>query len=90
MPWCWEDLANAIILQAIKDYRNARRRTRTKQSRKAAQEMIREGLSWDEIGELLIISISTAKRWTQNALEKLKMPEKPISIKSWVGLGRNG
>ena len=42
MPWCWEDLANAIILQAIKDYRNARRRTRTKQSRKAAQEMIRE------------------------------------------------
>ena len=90
MPWCWEDLANAVILQAIKDYRNARRRTRTKQSRKAAQEMIREGLSWDEIGELLIISISTAKRWTQNALEKLKMPEKPISIKSWVGLGRNG
>ena len=75
MPWCWEDLANAVILQAIKDYRNARRRTRTKQSRKAAQEMIREGLSWDEIGELLIISISTAKRWTQNALEKLKMPE---------------
>ena len=80
MPWCWEDLANAVILQAIKDYRNARRRTRTKQSRKAAQEMIREGLSWDEIGELLIISISTAKRWTQNALEKLKMPEKPIFI----------
>ena len=39
-----------------------------------------EGLSWDEIGELLIISISTAKRWTQNALEKLKMPEKPIFI----------
>ena len=80
MPWCWEDLANAVILQAIKDYRNARRRTRTKQARREAQEMIREGLSWDEIGELLIISISTAKRWTQNALEKLKMPEKPIFI----------
>ena len=42
MPWCWEDLANAIILQAIKDYRNARRRTRTKQYRREAQARIRE------------------------------------------------
>ena len=42
MPWCWEDLANAVILQAIKDYRNARRRTRNKQHRRGAQARIRE------------------------------------------------
>ena len=81
MPWCWEDLANAIILQAIKDYRNARRRTRTKQSRKAAQEMIREGLSWEEIGDLLHIDRTTAIRWKVYAIEQLTLPENAISIK---------
>ena len=41
-----------------------------------------EGLPWDEIGELLNISISTVKRWNQNALLMLKMPENPIFLKS--------
>ena len=49
MPWCWEDLANAIILQAIKDYRNARRRTRTKQYRREALARIREGCNENEL-----------------------------------------
>ena len=40
-----------------------------------------EGLPWDEIGELLNISISTVKRWNQNALLMLKMPENPIFLK---------
>ena len=35
-------LSRAIILQAIKDYRNARRRTRNKQHRREAQARIRE------------------------------------------------
>ena len=38
----WEDLANAIVLQAIKDYRNSRRRTRSKKYRRQAQARIRE------------------------------------------------
>ena len=45
-----------------------------------------EGLPWDEIGELLNISISTVKRWNQNALLMLKMPENPIFFKK---LNRN-
>ena len=49
-----------------------------------------EGLSWGQIGDLLHIGKNTAIRWNLNALSQIKMPEKPISIKSWVGLGRNG
>ena len=42
MPWCWEDLANAIILQAIWDYRYCRWLVRHKPDQKAAQARIRE------------------------------------------------
>ena len=42
MPWCWEDLANAIILQAIKDYRYCRWLVRHKPDQKQAQAIIRE------------------------------------------------
>ena len=42
MKWCWEDLANAIVLQAVKDYRQARKRVRMLPDQKAAQARIRE------------------------------------------------
>ena len=42
MPESWEDLANGIIIQAVKDYRNARRRVRTKPDQKGARATIRE------------------------------------------------
>ena len=38
----WEDLANAIILQAVDDYRKCRRRVRHWPDQKEAQAMIRE------------------------------------------------
>jgi len=38
----WEDLANAIILQAAEDYRICRRRIRRWPDQKEAQAMIRE------------------------------------------------
>ena len=37
-----------------------------------------KGMTWDEIGGMLKIGKSTAKRWHEQALAKLKMPEKPI------------
>ena len=39
---CWEDLAQAIILQAVEDYRKARRRLRIRPDSEAAMECIRE------------------------------------------------
>ena len=42
MKWCWEDLANAIVLQAVKDYRQARKRVRMLPDQKNAQKRIRE------------------------------------------------
>ena len=38
----WEDFAQAIILQAVDDYRKSRRRVRQKPDQKEAQAMIRE------------------------------------------------
>ena len=38
----WEDLANAIILQAVKDYRKARRLIRKKPDHQMARKIIRE------------------------------------------------
>ena len=38
----WEDLANAIILQAVEDYRRARRRVRMLPDQKGAQATIRQ------------------------------------------------
>ncbi len=38
----WEDFAQAIILQAVDDYRKCRRRVRQKPDQKEAQAMIRE------------------------------------------------
>ncbi len=38
----WEDLANAIILQAVEDYRMARKRVRARPDQKVAQATIRE------------------------------------------------
>ena len=38
----WEDLAGAIIMQAVADYRKCRVLVRTKPNQKAAQAMIRE------------------------------------------------
>ncbi len=42
MQWDWEDLANAIILQAVKDYRRARKKARRRPDQKTAQATIRE------------------------------------------------
>ena len=42
MRHCWEDLANEIILRAVKDYRIARKKVRTRPDQKAAQATIRE------------------------------------------------
>ena len=42
MQRCWENLANAIILKAVEDYRIARRRFRHFPDQKASQAMIRE------------------------------------------------
>ena len=42
MQHCWEDLANEIILRAVKDYRAARKRVRTRPDQKGAQATIRE------------------------------------------------
>ena len=38
----WQDLANAIILQAVDDYRKCRRLVRRKPDQTEAQAMIRE------------------------------------------------
>ena len=38
----WEDLANAIILQAVEDYRKARKKVRARPDQKLAQATIRE------------------------------------------------
>nr|AHF24204.1 hypothetical protein [uncultured bacterium Contig160] len=38
----WENLSNAIILQAVEDYRKARKRVRTYPGQTAAQATIRE------------------------------------------------
>ena len=38
----WEDLAQAIILQAVEDYRKCRRLVRRKLNQFEAQKMIRE------------------------------------------------
>ncbi len=64
MQWNWEDLANAIILQAVEDYRKARKKVRTRPDHKIAQATIRETerffRSWwfaqltDVDGELLL------------------------------------
>ena len=46
MQRCWEDLAQAIILQAVTDYRKARKRVRTMPDQKAAQATERFFRSW--------------------------------------------
>ena len=38
----WEELANAIILQAVKDYRDSRRRARKPRSAREARKRIAE------------------------------------------------
>ena len=42
MKYCWEDLANAIVVLAVKDYRYARWRVRRFPGAKTSQERIRE------------------------------------------------
>ena len=42
MQRCWEDLAQAVILQAVADYREARETLRSRPGRKEAQELLRE------------------------------------------------
>ena len=42
MRYCWEDLANAIVLRAVEDYRLAQKQKRLPDKRKAAQARIRE------------------------------------------------
>ncbi len=42
MKRCWEDLAEAIILKAVEDYRRARRRVRHFPDQKGAQATIKE------------------------------------------------
>ena len=38
----WEDLANAVILQAVEDYREARGQVRACPDQKAARRILRE------------------------------------------------
>ena len=38
----WEALANAVVLQAVEDYRKARRRVRMMPGQKESKERIRE------------------------------------------------
>ena len=40
-----------------------------------------EGMTWEEIGDLLHVEKTTAKRWHKTALSLLQMPENPIFIK---------
>ena len=42
MESCWEDLANAIILQAVEDYRKARKVLKKYPDNKEANDMIRD------------------------------------------------
>ena len=42
MRYCWEELANAIVLKAVKDYRTARRRVRRSAGAVKSRERIRE------------------------------------------------
>lgn len=49
-----------------------------------------KGLEWDEICSLLFASERTIFRWHGNALAKLKLPEKPINIKSCQLMAVNG
>ena len=42
MQWNWEELANGIVLQAVKDYRASRRRSRKRKTAREARMRIRE------------------------------------------------
>ena len=42
MNYLWEELANAIVLQAVRDYRNARRRIRRYARAKKSRATVRE------------------------------------------------
>lgn len=42
MRYCWEELANAVVLQAVKDYRTAEWRVRRYTDAKKSQVRIRE------------------------------------------------
>ena len=42
MESCWEDLANAIILQAVEDYRKARKVLKKYPDNREANDMIRD------------------------------------------------
>ena len=42
MKWNWEELANGIVLQAVKDYRASRRRARKRKTAREARMRIRE------------------------------------------------
>ena len=39
-----------------------------------------EGMTWEEIGDLLHVAIATVFRWHKTALSLLQMPETPIVI----------
>ena len=42
MQWNWEELANGIVLQAVKDYRASRRLARKRKTAREARMRIRE------------------------------------------------
>ena len=42
MQWNWEELANGIVLQAVKDYRASRRRARKRKTAREARMRIQE------------------------------------------------
>ena len=42
MESCWEDLANAIVLQAVEDYRKARKVLKKYPDNREANDMIRD------------------------------------------------
>ena len=42
MKYCWEELANAVVMLAVKDYRLARWRIRRYPGAKKSQDRIRE------------------------------------------------
>ena len=47
-----------------------------------------DGMSWEEIGSLLHVSVTTIYTWHKKALSLLQMPENPICIQKSEGFCR--
>ncbi len=42
MEYCYEEVANAVVLQAVKDYRKARKKLRHHPENEKAKDMLKE------------------------------------------------